>query len=197
MKKTIYTLYTLTILALLAGCSSSETPVHFYVLEPSGFSSLPLGRTPSIEIVDLEIPQYLERFQIASRKTETQLSFAISHQWAENLRKNVSRTLARNLTNRLSTAAVGTPANRLSEKPQYQLTVYIERFERDPAGYMQLVARWQLIDGESGTTLANRSDEFTSLLQINAKDYPGSVDAMGVVLGELADSIAMAVSSNE
>ena len=99
---------------LLSACGGSAPQTRYYLVEATAPAPLNLDETPAVAIMDLEIPQYLERSQIASRRPDNQLVFASSHQWGESLRKNLARAFARNLTNQLASSAVGTPANRLT-----------------------------------------------------------------------------------
>jgi uncharacterized lipoprotein YmbA len=184
-------------MVLLAGCSSSADAVRYYLIEPVSVADATNGGDMSIEIVDLEIPQYLERLQIASRRPDSQLVFASSHQWGESLRKNLTRALARNLTNLLGTAAIGTPANRLSSLPAYRLTVYVERFERGADGYVHLLARWQLIHRETSETIINSSNEYMSERRIDSRDFAGTVFAMSELLGEFSQTIARRIEESQ
>lgn len=184
-------------MVLLAGCSSSADAVRYYLIEPVSVAGATNGGDMSIEIVDLEIPQYLERLQIASRRPDSQLVFASSHQWGESLRKNLTRALARNLTNLLGTAAIGTPANRLSSLPAYRLTVYVERFERGADGYVHLLARWQLIHRETSETIINSSNEYMSERRIDSRDFAGTVFAMSELLGEFSQTVARRIEESQ
>lgn len=184
-------------MVLLAGCSSSADAVRYYLIEPVSVAGATNGGDMSIEIVDLEIPQYLERLQIASRRPDSQLVFASSHQWGESLRKNLTRALARNLTNLLGTAAIGTPANRLSSLPAYRLTVYVERFERGADGYVHLLARWQLIHRETSETIINSSNEYMSERRIDSRDFAGTVFAMSELLGEFSQTVTRRIEKNQ
>ena len=184
-------------MVLLAGCSSSADAVRYYLIEPVSVAGATNGGDMSIEIVDLEIPQYLERLQIASRRPDSQLVFASTHQWGESLRKNLTRALARNLTNLLGTAAIGTPANRLSSLPVYRLTVYVERFERGADGYVHLLARWQLIHRETSETIINSSNEYMSERRIDSRDFAGTVFAMSELLGEFSQTVTRRIEKNQ
>ena len=102
---------------LMTGClgSRSMAPIRYYLIDPIEYpKNLSLKKdTPlSIEIISLHIPQYLERFHIAKRVSKSRLDFSESHQWGENLRKNLLRTMSRNLSQLLSTLDIGTPLNR-------------------------------------------------------------------------------------
>ncbi|MBT3870609.1 MAG: membrane integrity-associated transporter subunit PqiC [Gammaproteobacteria bacterium] len=184
-------------LVLLAGCSSSVDAVRYYLIEPVSVAGATNRGDMSIEIVDLEVPQYLDRLQIPSRRPDSQLVFASAHQWGESLRKNLTRALARNLTNLLGTAAIGTPANRLSSLPAYRLTVYIERFERGADGYVHLLVRWQLIHRETSETITNSSNEYISERRIDSPDFAGTVFAMSELLGEFSQTIAQRIEESQ
>lgn len=184
-------------MVLLAGCSSSADAVRYYLVEPLSVAGATKGGDMAIEIVDLEIPQYLDRLQISSRRPDSQLVFASTNQWGESLRKNLTRVLARNLTNLLGTAAIGTPANRLSSLPAYRLTVYIERFERGADGYVHLLVRWQLIHRETSETITNSSNEYISKRRIDSPDFAGTVFAMSELLGEFSQTIAQRIEESQ
>ncbi len=185
----------LVLAVLLAGCSSGE-PTRYYLVEATGAQPAQLSNDVAVDIIDLEIPQYLERSQIASRRQGSELVFASAHLWAENLRKNLLRALARNLTNALGTAAIGTPNNRLSAPADFRVLIYIERYERGPDGYVELVTRWQLINAASQKTIANESSTFRSDQKIDSKDYGGTVAAMSELLREFADTVAQRIPSD-
>ena len=184
-------------LVLLAGCSSSVDAVRYYLIEPVSVAGATNRGDMSIEIVDLEVPMYLDRLQISSRRPDSQLVFASTHQWGESLRKNLTRALARNLTNLLGTAAIGTPVNRLSSLPDYRLTVYIERFERGADGYVHLLVRWQLIHRETSETITNSSNEYISERRIDSPDFAGTVFAMSELLGEFSQTIAQRIEESQ
>ena len=107
----------LMLLILLAGCfgtGGKKVATKYYLIDPveSGVLNFTSDKPLAIEIIDVHIPQYLERFHIATRIGENRLKFSESNQWGENLRKNLMRTLSRNLSRLLSTQDIGTPLNR-------------------------------------------------------------------------------------
>ena len=195
--KAFYPAFFVVTMLLLAGCSSSGSAVRYYLIEPVSPASVQNEEAPSIAIVDLEIPQYLERLQIASRRPDSQLVFASTHQWGESLRKNLTRSLARNLTNILGTASIGTPANRLNSPPDFRLTVYVERYERGADGYVHLLVRWQLIHRETNKTIINSSNEYASERPIDSRDFSGTVSAMSELLGEFSRTIASRIKESQ
>ena len=72
-------------LAMLAGCTSGGTAIQYYLIDPVDQPALQLESGLRIQITDLHIPQYLQRFQIARRSGDNQLTFSDSHQWGEKV----------------------------------------------------------------------------------------------------------------
>lgn len=192
----------LFITVLLSACmgGGATNPTRYYLLDPVEYTgdSVKAVRPLKIEIIDLQIPQYLERFQIASRSSESRLEFSDENQWGENLRKNLLRSMARNLSRILSTDDVGTPLNRSSSLPDYRIQIHIEQFELDIDNSVKLYARWQL----SNTTQAVEGSGVSSIgLQSKAKIEDGNYDqmvaAMRALFGELSLRIADSIMEHE
>jgi len=181
----------LSIVFSLIGCAGGE-PTRYYLIDSVIPEPVTMAQSPKVELLDVEIPQYLERYQIASRRADNQIVFAASNQWGENLRKNLIRTMARNLTNALGTTSVGSPNLRLADAVDVYIKVYIERFERGPDGYVYLTARWQLLNGNN-QTLRNASSDLVSARPVNSTDYAGTVNQLSVLVGELTNEIATTI----
>ncbi len=192
---------TLLFLACLVnGCSgvSSTVPIRYYLIDPAEYRnvSLKADKPLSIEIISLHIPQYLERFHIATRTSKSQLEFSESHQWGENLRKNLLRTMSRNLSELLSTFDIGTPLNRSASLPDYRVQVHIEQFELESNQKVKLVARWQL----SGGTQSKPLGIFNAELQgeeIKKMNYEKTVSVMRQLYGDLCERIAKSILTQE
>jgi uncharacterized lipoprotein YmbA len=196
LSKIVISLY---VASLLGGCGgvSSTDPIRYYLIDPAEFpnASLKAVKPLKIEIINLHIPQYLERFHIATRSSKSQLEFSESHQWGENLGKNLLRTMARNLSKLLSTMDVGTPLNRSASSPDYRIQIHIEQFEQESDNRVKLVARWQL-SGKPGP-----SDVFSAELQseetIKEGSYDQMVSAMRQLYGTLSERIAETIIAQE
>ncbi len=143
LKVLVTTLVFVTILVSCLGSGGEKIPTKYYLIDPVEYDALNSRSDVrmSIEIVDVHIPQYLERFQIATRIGENRLMFSESNQWGENLRKNLMRTLSRNLSRLLATQDIGTPITRSLSSPDYRVQIYIEQFEQDVDGKVKLSAR--------------------------------------------------------
>jgi len=194
-----YLLPLLLTLAISAGCASSSNPIRYYLVDPVDYTNVPrtTDDTLVIEILDVHIPQYLERFHIAIREDNKRLHFSASNQWGENLRKNLLRTLARNLAVLLATNDVATPLNRSMSRPDYRLQVHIEQFERDHDGKVKLLARWQLSAADTSTTTTMHRAELIHPAFIAGEDYDHIVASMQSLFGQFSDMVASSVIQAE
>jgi hypothetical protein len=185
----------------LSGCTGGAGGnVHVYYLVNPLISAAPVratGKPLAVEIIDLRIPQYLEKFQIATRSGANRLNYSEYNQWGENLRENLMRTMARNLSVLLATDDVATPINRSSSMPDYRLQIHIEQFELDADGRVKLVARWQLSDSEESSPPGIFSADIGSSERINVNDYEQQVASMQDLFGRLGRLIAETIVRHE
>lgn len=183
----------LVLLGLLAGCGGGDAAIRYYVIDPVPAAALVTGHSgPAVEILDLTIPQYLERFNIATRRGENRLVFSETRQWGGNLRKNLMRTMARNLSALLASADISTPLNRSASRPDYRLQVNIEQFERGTDGRIRLAARWQISDGD-GRALAMHSADLRGDDVTVVGDYDAIVADMQRQYGQLCHAVAESI----
>jgi len=194
LKVLVTTLVFVTILASCLGSGGEKIPTKYYLIDPVEYDAL--NSRPdvqmSIEIVDVHIPQYLERFQIATRIGENRLMFSESNQWGENLRKNLMRTLSRNLSRLLATQDIGTPITRSLSSPDYRVQIYIEQFEQDVDSKVKLSARWQISESVTSDPLGIHHQEMTSPA-IEKNDYDQVVAQMRQLYGDLSSKIAESI----
>ena len=183
--------FCLSLLTLLSACSSSgEAPIRYYVLGPVDQAELNVdGIDYSIRISDLYIPQYLERYQMVKRAGDNELIFSESHQWGENLRKNLLRTLGVNISTLLATPSVSTPISRSKVKANTSITVFVERFDQNMDGEIMLSARYQIVnDAQEAKTFSHTSSNMTA-----SNSYTAMVSGMAELFNELSREIAQKV----
>ncbi|MCK5431974.1 MAG: membrane integrity-associated transporter subunit PqiC [Gammaproteobacteria bacterium] len=202
MRANYYSILKLVILYLIlattmSGCfgtGGEKIATKYYLIDPIHSEALNFRSDQSlaVEIIDIHLPQYLERFHIATRIGENRLNFSESNQWSENLRKNLMRTMSRNLSRLLSTQDIGTPLKRSSSTPDYRVQIYIEQFERDVDLKVKLSARWQISGNESSEPLGIYSQEMASL-PTEKGDYDQMVSFMRQLYGELSSKIAESI----
>lgn len=187
----------LILVLFLSGCfgtGGGKSVTKYYLINPVETDALNINvnKPLAIEIIDVHIPQYLERFQIATRIGENRLKFSDTNQWSENLRKNLMRTMSRNLSRLLSTNDISTPLNRSSSVPDYRVQIYIEQFERDIDSRIKLSARWQITGKDASVPLGIYNHE-TGSSAIEADNYDQMISLMQLLYGELSSKIAESI----
>lgn len=183
---------------MLAGCLGGKTePTRFYALSP--LSRTETAKPPgtaehdgTIGIGPVQLPEYLNRPEIVTRTSQNQLHLADFHQWAEPLRESFSRVLAENLSMLLSTDRVAVFPWGLTPI-DYQVTVEVARFERQPGGENLLVARWSILRDNGKEILLTRNSSFSE--PAAAGDYEATVSAQSRVLAEFSREIAAAITA--
>ena len=183
---------------LLSGCLGTH-PVktnQLYVLNPveetkslvKGMEGLPLL---SVEITSLRLPQYLEKPQIITRSHQNQLIMAEYHQWGGNLRKNMIRVMAQNISRLLDTPKVSMAPFRPSPAPDFCVDVEVMGFEADGLGQVKFSAQWRL--GGNGKTLTTRMTTLETPVQGGSLDFDPIVLAMGSLVGDFCQIIAQEI----
>jgi uncharacterized lipoprotein YmbA len=190
----------ITVCALLTGCfgSGSKNGVNYYLIDAveANAPEIDTENQLAIELIDLHLPRYLERFQIVTRNGDNRLHFSERNQWGGNLRKNLLRILAVNLAIRLSTIDIGSPLNRSATLPDYRVQVHMGKFELDDDGRVQLSARWQLSNADE-EELGMHYASLQGDSQIDEGDYDQIVADMQDLFAGLCDEISASILALE
>ena len=183
---------------LLGGCSSlfgEQPPLEFYTL--SAKSEIdgevtprtgPAAGGPIFAVAAVRVPQYLSQRSIVVRSSPTQLDLAENDVWAAPLSDTISSVLSENISTMI-------PSDRVVELPvsaavpvDYELRVEIVRFERQPDGAVDLVARWSVFS-EGGQRLVAVERSSYRAPDV-ADDFRSITLAMSALLAELSRDIA-------
>ena len=153
------------VLAFLAGCGSTQ-PSRYYLLSGSGGGSGAGGTTgactdpgdPIIGLGPFTWPEYLNRPQIVTRKSDTELHLAEFDRWAEPLPASFLAALVEDVVTRIGSERV--VAFPWSGRPQIGCRVRgeVTRFDADAGGEAVLIVRWLVSGGSEnpGTTRRTR-----------------------------------------
>ncbi|HCY84461.1 MAG TPA: hypothetical protein DHV36_04930 [Desulfobacteraceae bacterium] len=157
----------MAVLPVLSGCLGTRPviPTTYYLINPAAYDAAlkdagTAAAAPSVDIAALRLPRYLEKPQIVVRDSRNRLSMAEYHQWAGNLRKNLLRTLAGNLSFLLDTPNVTMAPFRPPAAPDARVEVEIMGFEADETGKVRLSVQWRL-SGKNATASVARMSEFS------------------------------------
>ncbi len=185
-------------LAIL-GCSPlapREDYSKFFVLtalpdQTNAPSSSPDSKL-AIGVGPIDFPDYLKRVEVVTRATSNRLNVSPVDRWGEPLDKNFERVLSQNLAQLLQTDRVEKYPWSRRTPIDYQIVIFVERFETTADGQAQLNARWIIKDGATGKDLFASETSAAS----PATGGDGSVaGALSEDLGSLSRDIASRLSA--
>jgi uncharacterized lipoprotein YmbA len=187
------TVWALALMALLfVGCRSTPSPV-FYTLttlakgNPTAESPAPKGDL-AVGIGPAQLPEYLNRPQIATRTAPDRLTLSEFNRWGGSLSRDFLRVLAENVAALLGTDRVlAYPwGDRL--EPTYRVALDVQRFDGQLGETVLLKATWIVTGGEGKTPLAVRKSDIQE--PVSGKDYDALVAAHSRALATLSREIA-------
>lgn len=190
----------LPVLLLLEGCLGGSSPaVRFYVLSPVDSQPVVTSEKQpmSIQISTVHLPQYLDRPHLVTRSGDNRLNILQSHQWGGNLRKDLMRTLAINLSRLLNTPDVTIAAHRSASQGDYRVSIEILKFEKDSDNHVKLTAQWQITGGIERKPLTTRITQLSSDTPAAEGNYDEVVAMMSNEFGQMAQQIAEAIHELE
>ena len=183
---------------VLSGCitTNPSQPAKFYLLSPMSESK----KAPQVEagegrfaigVGPVQIPEYLNRPQIVSRKSTIELFLDEFNKWAEPLEDNFTRVLAENLANILHTEPIAIFPSRGSIPVDYRVTVDVIRFDGMMGKDITLIARWAIFGKEREELLSIRRSVYTEPAGENT--YKILVLAKSRAIEKLSKDIAAAI----
>jgi uncharacterized protein len=187
-------LLVLTLLPIwLAGCTSPSQPSRFYRLE----SALPPMAMPQpvmsgqnlpiIGVGPVELASYLDRPQIVERTTPHRLQLYEFDRWAGTLQENALQVVTEVMQQALGGAqVVGYPWHS-SVRPDYELVLTINRFERQE-GRVRLESRWTLVAQPQGRLVKLGRQLFEA--PVDGSDMEATVAAASAALEQLGQLLA-------
>jgi len=181
----------LLLVFLLAGCSSTPA-TKFYKLNslPSGQQENPaalLGMDIAIGVGPVELPEFLDRPQIVTRKSQNQLEISEFNRWAASLPRDFARVLAKNISTLLPTDRVSLYPWEDTFSPTYQIKLDVEQFDGQLGERVFLRVIWSVVGQEEANELLVRKTLIEEPVLTN--DYEGLVAAQSSALATLSREI--------
>jgi len=179
-------------LCLLTGCASSVSSTKFYLLSALPAPDKPAAMTDTAVAINiLALPQYLDRPQIVFRSNENRMELAEFDQWGGNLRKNIARTVSRNLMILLRSPYITTVPQLPGRMPQFRVDMEIVQFERDAQQCVVLDVRWSVSDARVKPPLLTTVNSSLRSSPVSERDdFDATVAAMSRLLGDVSRRIA-------
>lgn len=184
---------------LLAGCASSPS-ARFYTLTPlrqkdAKPSSLETASSVSVRIAPVEIPDYLDRPQIATRGGSNELRLAEFDRWAGSLSENIAAVLAENLSTLLGSDRVSVYPRMGAEKADYSVVMRVLRLDCVPGDRVLLKAQWTIFTGQDKKDVATCLKTYTESLSNNM--YETMVAAVSHTLEQVSREIAREIIAHK
>ena len=166
----------------------SEAQAHHAEVPGQG-----LEATPGIVygLGPITLPAYLDRSEVATRVSPSELTYSPTDLWAGPLTTNVSSVLLQNLFNLLEGHHIVAYPWDGSVKVDYQVAIRLLRFERNAEGESQLAASWAVKDVRNDREVLVKETTFTR--PGPPGDTPAAAAALSATLGDLSHEIAAAL----
>ena len=182
----------------LGGClgAGTQKPTDYYLLQPLNSAITEQGAAAGEGIVlgigPVRMQEYLNRPQIVTRTSTSEVKLHEFHYWGEPLNTNFTAVLAQNLSALLSTDRIFIfPYRNKQTLPlQYQVLVDVIRFDGEPSVEASLLAQYYILQfQENGMKeLVTRQPSFSKPL---ADDSIATlVAAMSELVADLSREIA-------
>lgn len=184
----------LTTTLVLCGCLGRSPQTKFYLLYPSPSQEPTEVVTTQKDLIigvgPVELSEYLDRPQIVTQTSESELRVDQFSQWAEPLEINIARVLAGNLSNLLATENLFLFPWSGSTQIDYQAKLNIIDFKGTPDNQVLLRAHYTILDGNK-KPLEMHVVNITQ--PISEPGYEGLVSSMSKVLDDLGRKVAQAI----
>jgi uncharacterized lipoprotein YmbA len=132
----------------VAGCRSVTPPVTYYTLSPVSSPAIqgPPGERPDmiIGIRSVDLPGYVNRTQIVTRKGPNQLEISSLHRWADYPDRMVQQMLGENLQVLMPDARVANAPWPIGLKPDVTVTFKFLELIGTPDDQVRLSAEWTI-----------------------------------------------------
>lgn len=194
-KRHLLTAFTLIALLLLAACGKTVQPKYYLLTPVSGNIAGSVQKQLLISVGPVILPKYLDRSQIVTRRSGSELHLADGVRWAEPLQDNFSEVLAEDLRRRLQQARVTTFPAQHAANADYRVTVNVTRFDIDVRGNAVLTADWSIHDGNRASVIISKRTSYQANTS-PASAYAEFVNALSDTVGQLGDDIAAAIAES-
>lgn len=168
---------------------------QYFVLSPAASGSnrvtpaslaAPISRL-SIGIGPIRFPDYLKRPWVVTRAASNRLMVSDLDRWAEPLDRNFESVLSQNLSSMLGTQKIVAFPWYSDTHVDYQVALWVSRFETSDDGHSQLSAVWTINSGKNGDELASGQSSVSVPVQAE-KD--GASEALSQDLAKMSRQIA-------
>lgn len=185
--------FILSALLLISGCGTSQKTDFYQLEETSDASLVGVEKGCIIGVGPINLPEYINRPQIVTRKSEHHFNVSEFNRWIEPVNDSINRLLVINLSNNLNSNRVyWLPRNDRQYPLDLRIAIDIGRFDGQLGKEVILESRWSIFDKDDKPVLTR-----VSLIKeaVNGESYSALVVAMNRALQQLGKEIAQASST--
>ena len=185
-------------LLAFAGCARSSPTTRFYVLTPlagvAGSDAVATVKTSlAVGVSRVVLPDYLDRPQIVTRLSPSELALSEFDRWASPLENEFRRVLGENLRAMIPSDQVVIFPWPQSSRVDYEVTVDVAEFEGRLGGNCSLVTRWSIYGRERRAVLTAGSSSLSE--PTKGGDYEAIAAAQSRLINALSREIAGALKA--
>jgi uncharacterized protein len=173
--------------ACLAACSTA--PARFYTLSSTATAD-GAAATPCVVLVGpVTVPAAVDRSEMVVQVEPNRVDVDEFNRWAAPLNDAIARVVAGDLTVLLATPDVAA-APLANFRPDYRVTINVQRFESLPGQSVLVDAVWAVHRTADGST---RSGRTTAREAVQGESYDALAAAHSRALAQLSGDIAAAI----
>jgi uncharacterized protein len=136
----------------------------------------------------VKLPAYLDRTELATRVSPTEVTYSTTERWAEPLSSAFTAVLAQDLSALLGTNHVVPYPWPGGERIDYQVEVDVLQFDDDASGNVRLTASWRVKEMRNGAYVVRKETRIAHSRTAGKDD--GRVAALSDALRDLGQDIA-------
>jgi uncharacterized lipoprotein YmbA len=177
----------IAIFALSLSACGVSPKTHLYVLD-TGHELPAKSEGLGIGVWKVRLSELLDRPEIVSRNGVYEVELANFHHWAGRLGPNIDTMVVQGLSQRLDTANVVIspwPSHKVND---YQVKIYIARFDGQLSGEAVVSGTWVLLNGKGNKELVRKP--FSLKSPVNGNQYGDVVASLNQLTVELTGLIA-------
>jgi uncharacterized lipoprotein YmbA len=173
--------------ALLAGCATA--PSRFYSLTSTASADGAPATPCSVLVGPVTVPAAVDRSEIVAQVAPNRVDVDEFNRWAGPLDEAIARVVAGDLAVLLATPEVAS-APLANFRPDYRVTINVQRFESIPGQSVLVDAVWAVRSTTGGAT---RSGRTTAHEAVQGETYDALAAAHSRALAQLSADIAASI----
>jgi uncharacterized protein len=186
----------------VAGCSAIARTIlapqkdvtKFYLLTPTQNAAASPTTAPAtggdftLGLGPVKLPTYLDRQEVVTRTSPTQLDLSKTERWGESLQTSFISVMSRDLAAQMGTQQIVVFPWYNTTHVDMQIQIEVYRFETDSQGLAQLSAKWTVRDSDGKNILYVAESNLSQ--SSKAGDTADAAAALSRTVGDLSREIA-------